>query len=128
MTGIAEAPSDSSAVAVSALDPSSRVLMACAGPSDTRTQGGQRSIATRPTEDTVARSVPAAASSTRGRGERAPGGGKRGMVEMSSGFCAHPRAIVRLKAHNGLTHNTTLIVKAAACGKSSKRHLKRGHQ
>jgi hypothetical protein len=39
-------------------------------------------------------------------------GGKRGLVEMSSGFCAHPDASIRLRAHDNATYETKPKVKA----------------
>jgi len=38
-------------------------------------------------------------------------GGKKGLIEMSEGFCAHPRASVKLDAQNGKTYYTTPKVK-----------------
>jgi hypothetical protein len=52
-------------------------------------------------------------------------GGKRGLIEMSDGFCAHPNATVNLDAQNGRSYDTTPQV-AAKCGKSGdKRHSRR---
>jgi hypothetical protein len=48
-------------------------------------------------------------------------GGKRGLVEMSDGFCRRPRATVRLKGQNGKTYNTRPAVKAK-CPKPRKPH------
>jgi hypothetical protein len=51
-------------------------------------------------------------------------GGKRGLIEMSSGFCKHPNATIRLRAHNEATYNTHPRVQSS-CGKSGK---KRSHR
>jgi hypothetical protein len=53
-------------------------------------------------------------------------GGKRGLIEMSSGFCRSPRATVRLDGHNGKVFDTTSIAKASACpNRSNERHRHR---
>lgn len=46
-------------------------------------------------------------------------GGKRGLVEMSDGFCSARRAKVGLTGQNGKTHDTTPVV-AAKCPKPKK--------
>jgi hypothetical protein len=46
-------------------------------------------------------------------------GGHRGLIEMSSGFCAHPNATVNLTAQNGKLYDTTPKV-AAKCPKPKK--------
>jgi hypothetical protein len=50
-------------------------------------------------------------------------GGKRGLVEMSDGFCSARRADVKLDGQNGKVHDTAPVVKAK-CGKKH-RHGKR---
>ncbi len=52
-------------------------------------------------------------------------GGKRGLVEMSDGFCRSRRASVKLDGQNGKVRDTTPVVKAK-CPKHKPRH--RGHQ
>jgi uncharacterized repeat protein (TIGR01451 family) len=54
-------------------------------------------------------------------------GGKRGLVEMSSGFCAAPKATVKLTAHSGKIYDTTPAV-AAKCPKvkKGKAHHRKG--
>jgi hypothetical protein len=42
-------------------------------------------------------------------------GGKRGLIELSSGFCAHPNATVKLDGQNGRIYDTTPRV-SADCG------------
>jgi hypothetical protein len=59
-------------VAVSALDPSRRVQLACERPSDARTQGDRNSSAIRSTEDEAARSVGCREMRAAARGEGAP--------------------------------------------------------
>jgi hypothetical protein len=51
-------------------------------------------------------------------------GGKRGLVEMSDGFCSGRRANVKLDAQNGKTHDTRPVVRAK-CPKH--RHPRRHH-
>jgi hypothetical protein len=46
-------------------------------------------------------------------------GGKRGLIEMSDGFCSHPNATVKLDGQNGRISETSPTVKAK-CGKSGK--------
>ena len=46
-------------------------------------------------------------------------GGKKGLVELSSGLCAHRAATVRLRGQNGKTHTTRPRVQAS-CGKDMK--------
>jgi hypothetical protein len=53
-------------------------------------------------------------------------GGKRGLIEMSSGFCAHPKAAVNLDAQNGRLYDTTPTVKAK-CGGTGKKPKHRRH-
>ncbi|HEX5930034.1 MAG TPA: hypothetical protein VFY48_11655, partial [Solirubrobacterales bacterium] len=52
-------------------------------------------------------------------------GGKRGLVEMSSGFCKAPRALVRLGAQNGRTLEARPKV-GAACPKKPKKRRSTG--
>ncbi len=53
-------------------------------------------------------------------------GGKRGLIEMSDGFCAHPRAAVSFTAHNGKVSDSTPRV-AGACPKQQPgAHTHRG--
>lgn len=47
-------------------------------------------------------------------------GGKRGLVVMSNGFCAHPRASVRFEGHNGAEYRTRPAVRGR-CGKGRRR-------
>ena len=101
------------------------MAMASAGPSDARTQRLWRGRAPRRSEDEAARSVPAAASGMCRGGERVP----RGLIEMSTGFCAHPRAAVRLSAQNGKSHETEPKVAAAACrGRGHGKRHRRGRR
>jgi hypothetical protein len=51
-------------------------------------------------------------------------GGKRGLIEMTDGLCAKPRATIKLTAQNGRIHNSRPVVKAA-CAKAPK---KSGHR
>ena len=57
-------------------------------------------------------------------------GGKRGLVEMSDGFCSHRRPNVKLDGQNGKTHDTTPVVKAkcpkGGGGKHHHRKARRG--
>ncbi|HTT96159.1 MAG TPA: hypothetical protein VMF55_15925 [Solirubrobacterales bacterium] len=53
-------------------------------------------------------------------------GGKRGLVEMSSGFCGNRNATVKLAGQNGAVHDTTPAV-AAKCPKPKKGVKKGGH-
>jgi hypothetical protein len=48
-------------------------------------------------------------------------GGKRGLIEMSSGFCSAPRAAVDLTGQNGKLHDTTPVV-GGKCPKHKKKH------
>jgi hypothetical protein len=48
-------------------------------------------------------------------------GGKRGLVEMSDGFCKNRRATVQLEGQNGKAYDTRPVV-AAKCAKPSKGH------
>lgn len=50
-------------------------------------------------------------------------GGKKGLIIMSSGFCAHPRASVKFTGQNGLASNTSPKV-VGKCGGAGK---KRSH-
>jgi hypothetical protein len=52
-------------------------------------------------------------------------GGKSGLIEMSSGFCAHPRAKIRLEGQNGKLHDTTPVV-SSACTKKHRHHKRAG--
>jgi hypothetical protein len=47
-------------------------------------------------------------------------GGKKGLIIMSDGFCAHPRATAKFGAQNGKVSNSTPKV-AAKCGKPKKK-------
>jgi hypothetical protein len=47
-------------------------------------------------------------------------GGKKGLIEMSSGFCAHPKASVKLDGQNGKSYDTTPKVKAD-CGNGTRK-------
>jgi hypothetical protein len=51
-------------------------------------------------------------------------GGKRGLIEIGSGFCAHPRASVHLDAHSGKIDDTEPVV-ASTCSKSAPHHGRR---
>ncbi len=55
-------------------------------------------------------------------------GGKRGLVEMSSGFCADRKANVQLDGQNGKAYDTRPVV-AAKCRKhkKAKKHKRHGH-
>lgn len=55
-------------------------------------------------------------------------GGKRGLVEMSSGFCASRKADVQLDGQNGKAYDTRPVV-AAKCPKhrKAKKHRRHGH-
>jgi hypothetical protein len=55
-------------------------------------------------------------------------GGKKGLIQMSSGFCAHPNATVNLTGQNGKVFDTTPKV-AAKCPKPKKHkgHPGAGH-
>jgi hypothetical protein len=53
-------------------------------------------------------------------------GGKRGLIEMSSGFCAHPNATVRLRAHNNKEYDTHPKVQASCGKRKSKQSQRRG--
>ena len=57
-------------------------------------------------------------------------GGKRGLIQMSSGFCAHPEAAVKFTGQNGKAIETNPEVKAACPKKKGKGHHKhhRGHR
>ena len=46
-------------------------------------------------------------------------GGKKGLIEMSSGFCAHPNADVKFTGHNGKESSSTPKV-SAKCPKAKK--------
>jgi hypothetical protein len=48
-------------------------------------------------------------------------GGKKGLIELSSGFCARPKATVKLDAQNGKLYDTEPVVKSACAKKSAKR-------
>jgi hypothetical protein len=47
-------------------------------------------------------------------------GGKRGLIELSSGLCAHPNATILLDGQNGKAYDTNPAIKAA-CGKKAHR-------
>jgi hypothetical protein len=55
-------------------------------------------------------------------------GGKRGLIEMSTGFCAHPRATVKLDGQNGKIHDSRPTVRSSRCAKPPRQHAKRGHR
>jgi hypothetical protein len=46
-------------------------------------------------------------------------GGKRGLIEMSSGFCRHPHASVKLDGQNGKVFDTNPVV-ASSCSKKRR--------
>jgi hypothetical protein len=46
-------------------------------------------------------------------------GGKRGIIEMSSGFCKNPRAVIRMDGQNGKQHDSRPIVQSS-CPTSHK--------
>jgi len=54
-------------------------------------------------------------------------GGKRGLVEMSSGFCKARKATVKLKGQNGAVYDSSPRV-AAKCPKAKKHGKKSGHR
>jgi hypothetical protein len=54
-------------------------------------------------------------------------GGKRGLVEMSSGFCRHPRASVKLDAQSGAFFDTRPKVRAR-CGKGAAKKSMGAHR
>jgi hypothetical protein len=47
-------------------------------------------------------------------------GGKKGLVEMSEGFCKRPKATVKLDAQSGAIYDTTPKVSAKGCGKKRR--------
>jgi hypothetical protein len=49
-------------------------------------------------------------------------GGKRGLIEMSSGFCANPRATIKLNAQNGKESDTEPVVKGSCAKPGKRRH------
>ncbi len=53
-------------------------------------------------------------------------GGKKGLIEMSSGFCAHPNADVKFTGQNGMESNSTPKV-GAKCPKKKKGKKRAGH-
>ena len=53
-------------------------------------------------------------------------GGKKGLIQMSSGFCAHPKAAVKLTGQNGKLYETTPTV-ASSCKRGGKGHHRGGH-
>jgi hypothetical protein len=54
-------------------------------------------------------------------------GGKRGLIELSSGLCAHPRATVKMTGQNGKTYDTNPIVRTSCPKhKNGNHHHKRG--
>ena len=56
-------------------------------------------------------------------------GGKKGLIIMSSGFCANPRADIKFTGQNGMESNTTPKVKAKCPKKKGKKKAsKRSHQ
>jgi len=48
-------------------------------------------------------------------------GGKRGLIEMSNGFCKKPNATVNFTAQNGKVYNTTPEVASSCGGKKAKK-------
>lgn len=52
-------------------------------------------------------------------------GGNRGLIQMSSGFCRHPNATVKLTGQNGSVHDSEPVVKSTGCAHKSKRHRRR---
>ena len=54
-------------------------------------------------------------------------GGSRGLIEMSSGFCSRPRAVVKITGQNGRSHDTRPLVKSS-CPRSTKRHQRRSRR
>ena len=53
-------------------------------------------------------------------------GGKRGLIELSSGLCRHPRATVRLAGQNGKAHNTSPVVQTS-CKQPKRSHRRPPH-
>jgi hypothetical protein len=53
-------------------------------------------------------------------------GGKRGLIELSNGFCASPRATVLLSGQNGKSYDTNPVVKASC--KKQRKKKKQGRQ
>ncbi len=53
-------------------------------------------------------------------------GGKRGLIEMSSGFCSHPRATVKLDGQNGKIYDSQPIVRSSCAAKPHKPDRHRG--
>jgi hypothetical protein len=49
-------------------------------------------------------------------------GGKRGLIEMSSGFCRHPKATVSFTAHNGASYNSRPLVGSSCGAKGEHKH------
>jgi hypothetical protein len=106
MTALAVVSSQYLVVAVGAPDLSQRASLASAGPSAARTQDTAFGGAKGKSEDAAARSVPAAASGVRGRGEGAP-----------KNICRKPQhAIADFTAQNGKVSDTTPLI-ANDCGK-----------
>jgi hypothetical protein len=54
-------------------------------------------------------------------------GGKRGLIELSSGLCRHPRADVKLDGQNGKTHDTRPLVRSS-CPETRKSHKRRSKE
>jgi hypothetical protein len=52
-------------------------------------------------------------------------GGKRGLIQMSSGFCKSPKAAVMLTAQNGKIHDTKPVVKSS-CADRAKHNPRHG--
>jgi hypothetical protein len=53
-------------------------------------------------------------------------GGKKGLIIMSSGFCAHPRADIKFDGQNGMAYDTTPKVAAKCPKKKSRKSKKNG--
>jgi hypothetical protein len=49
-------------------------------------------------------------------------GGKRGLIEMSSGFCRHPKATVSFTAHNGASYHSRPRVGSSCRANGKHRH------
>jgi hypothetical protein len=53
-------------------------------------------------------------------------GGKRGLIELSSGLCAHPRATVKLDGQNGKVHETRPLVRSGCTDTHRSRNAPNG--
>jgi hypothetical protein len=85
-------PYSNPAVAVGALDPSPRALMASAGPSDARTQEGGKGSALAPTEDAAARRDRRRQRRARTRGEGTQKHKKKGHKKKGNGKKHHAKS------------------------------------